>query len=141
MNKKNINPLKILIVEDDEISRKVTKEILNTYYICEIDLAENATDAFDIIKDKSSNNYDLILMDIFLPDLNGDDLTEIIRKTEIQNNSIPIIAVSGKASKKDEKMFKHLGITDLLLKPLSFESLDDLLTKHIKEIEHYKRRI
>ena len=136
---KKLEQLKILIVEDDPISQKVTKELLQKHYSCLVDTAKTATDALDLVNDRSfeweEKGYHTILMDIYLPDINGDTLTEVIRKTEVQTKSIPIIAISGKVSGKDKKILQDMGITDLLLKPVNFEKMDHMFQKYIKEME------
>jgi CheY-like chemotaxis protein len=127
--------LKILLVEDDPICQKTTEEILKQHYKCKIEVAMNATHALELVYDHAlewdEKGYDVILMDIYLPDINGDSLTEVIRKTEAQTKSVPVIAISGRANKNDKLIFQNMGITDLLLKPVTFEKLHQMLSKYI----------
>ena len=121
--------------------KKLTVVILTKN--CEIDIAKIATDALDLVNNRAfewdQKGYDIILMDIYLPDINGDILTDIIRKTEAQTKFTPIIAISGRVSKNDKRILQETGITDLLLKPISFEKLDNMFQKYFKEIDYYRK--
>lgn len=135
--------LRILIVEDEPLSQKIVEKLLHDHYHCEVDTAKSATEALNLVNDRAfewdKKGYNIILMDIYLPDINGDMLTEIIRKTETQTKSTPIIATSGKVSKSDKKIFQEMGVTDLLLKPILFEQLDAMFHKYFDEIDQYKK--
>ena len=132
--------LRVLVVEDDPLCQKATKKLLQEHYHCHVDITKSATDALERIYDRAfewrETGYDLILMDIYLPDINGDALTEIIRKTEAQAKSVPVIAVSGRATQRDKKIFQDMGITDLILKPLNFEKLHTMLQEYM-DIDKY----
>jgi CheY-like chemotaxis protein len=133
--------LKVLIVEDEFVSQNIMKELLHQKYWCEVDIAKTATEALDLVNDRAfewdTMGYDVILMDIYLPDINGDLLTEVIRKTETQTKLTPIIAISGRAHASDRKIFQGMGITDLLLKPITLDKLDRMFNKYLKSIASY----
>jgi DNA-binding response OmpR family regulator len=72
-------------------------------------------------------------MDIGLPDINGDVLTEVIRQTEEAAKLIPIIAVTGRdISEEDKKLYMEMGITDIILKPMTRKLLEFVLSKYMQ---------
>ena len=116
--------LKILIVEDNAINQLVTKRLIeknkHTWQI-----ANNGFEALAIIE---NNNFDLILMDINMPIMNGFEASKELRK---RGNTTPIIALT--ASDKQEISFetKDCGINDILVKPFKEEELSSMLVKYI----------
>lgn len=114
--------LSILLVEDNSINQKVAKSIFkNIGY--EIELAANGAEAIEKIK---NNNYDIIFMDLFMPEMDGFEATEQIRKAGIK---IPIIAMS--ADSDDERKAKSVlaGMDEYLPKPAKVETVKQLLIK------------
>jgi PAS domain S-box-containing protein len=116
---------KILIVEDDFGSAEYLKEILN-----ETDVAYqiycSATEAIGAIKRKE--NYDLILMDIQLPDINGWEASKIIKSI---NPGIPIIAQSAFAMTEDKLKSKAAGCDDHVSKPYETKTLFPIIEKFL----------
>lgn len=113
---------KILLVEDSEICQLATKELLKemNYHV---DLASNAKEALELLK----NCYNLILLDIGLPDIDGMSLTRIIRsKLKLET---PIVAVTDFAW--DKKSYEEVHINDILRKPLTKQGLTHILKKYI----------
>ena len=115
--------VKILIVDDDPICLKFIKTLLTNDYQCDVDIVESAEDAlhciYEMVMDWKPNCYDLILMDINLPILNGDVVTKIIKESETLMRHIPIIAItvdSTDAAEKDK--FLKLGIDDVVAEVL-----------------------
>ncbi|MDC7125292.1 MAG: response regulator, partial [Spirochaetales bacterium] len=93
-----------------------------------IDEASDGEEAVSLI---SENNYDIILMDISMPNLNGIEATIRIRKDEEKNKHVPIIALTAHAFPTDRKKFIEVGMNDVLVKPLSETSLIDAILKYI----------
>lgn len=126
---------RVLLIEDELISQKSEKLLLEACGFI-VDVASNATEGLDLLHDQEFNHpfekgYDAIFMDIMLPDINGDALTEVIRQTEETVKSTPIIAVTGRElSQEDRKLFTKMGITDVIIKPMTNESLNAIISKY-----------
>lgn len=128
------NKSRVLLVEDEPISQRSEKMLLETCGFV-VDVASNATEGLDLLHYRAfhpfEKAYDAIFMDIMLPDINGDVLTEVIRQTEESVKLIPIIAVTGRElSTEDRGLFAKMGITDVIIKPMTKESLDSIISKY-----------
>jgi len=77
------------------------------------------------------NHYDLILIDIALPDSDGIAITQIIRQQETDEEHIPIIALTAYGQSTDRQQFLQAGIDEVLVKPIKLEQMDYLLEKWI----------
>lgn len=118
--------LKILAVDDDNICQKMLKTIL-TEMNCDVTTAATAQSA---ITNLAQYHYDLIIMDIGLPDGNGIQLSnEIINELGIK---IPIIAVTSNLTEQQKQQCQHVGIANYFEKPISYKKLSDILLKTIK---------
>jgi len=115
--------LHVLLVEDNQINRLVAREMLQK---CGHTVLE-AYDGREGVRFASSQAFDLILMDISMPDLDGIATTSIIRDTEGPNRTTPVIALTAHALPEDAARFHAAGITSTLLKPLSFATLKTAL--------------
>lgn len=114
-NKMPEKPLNVLLVEDNLLNQKFAEAILkkNNH---KVDIAKNGKIGVDFYK---KNNYDLILMDIQMPEMDGITATKLIRKIEKadQRHRIKIIAVTAYALEGDEQKFFEAGIDDIIRKP------------------------
>ena len=122
--KSHIANLNILVVEDNKINQMVTKKLLEKcHHKCTI--VENGQEAIDIIKVKP---FDLILMDIHMPVLNGIETSKQIRELGI---TTPIIALT--ASDRNEVLdeVQSNGISDILVKPFEFKDLQLIIDRHL----------
>lgn len=111
------HPLKILVVDDNEINIQVTIRMLNRMGYRNIDFAKNGAEAVKLV---SSRSYDLIFMDIHMPVLGGIEATKQIRE---YNQSVFICALSAEANID----FRDKGMDQTLLKPLSIDSLFEVV--------------
>ena len=101
---------KILLVEDNKINQMVTKKILEKKkMVCEI--SETGEDAIEKMK---SNNYDLVLMDVHLPGINGTVATKTIREFD---SITPIVALTAISLYENREMLLSYGMTDVITKP------------------------
>lgn len=123
-NKAAVDALRILLVEDNEINRLVAREML----LKEGHTILEAHDGLEGVHLAKLQKFDVILMDISMPDLDGVAATGIIRSAEGPNQSTPIIALTAHALKEDTNRFLVAGITDILIKPLSAAALRQALT-------------
>ncbi len=117
---------RVLIVEDERINRDIAVELLTSVGL-EVVTAENGVVAVDRYK---QSNFDLILMDIQMPELNGLDATRQIRALE-NGALVPIIALTANAFDTDRKRCIEAGMTDFLAKPVYPDALYTLLAKHL----------
>ena len=131
----------ILLVEDNELNAEIGIELLNTFKVI-IDLAKNGEECIKILEKMPEGYYDLILMDIQMPIMDGYEATKIIRSFNNKNAQIPIIAMTANAFEEDRKHALQLGMNEHLAKPVDIEKLKDVLTKyfnHEKEGEMMKK--
>ena len=106
---------KILYAEDDETLAFLTKDNLEQYYdVIHCDDGEMALNAF------KKDTFDICILDIMMPKMDGFELAENIRKT---NSEVPIIFLSAKTLKEDRIKGLRLGADDYLVKPFSIEEL------------------
>jgi len=123
--------LKILLVEDNLLNQKVVIFNLKKFKY-DITPVENGKDAIESFK---NNIYDIILMDIMLPDSNGLEITAEIRKIEIKNkiiNPVPIIAITANTLDNEHKRCVEAGMNDYLSKPFTAEQLIEKINKFIQ---------
>ncbi|SDU17055.1 PAS domain S-box-containing protein [Polaribacter sp. Hel1_33_78] len=115
VNTKILKGKKILVVDDNEMNRMVVDLILDEYEV-EVTEVENGSYALEQIK---NNTFDLVLMDLQMPILNGYEATKIIRE-ELKMN-IPVIALTANAIKGEQEKCINLGMNDYLSKPFEEE--------------------
>ncbi len=120
----NLNGKRILIVEDDSSSYLYLDSILNKTQP-EIVWAKNGKQAVDIFR--SGNNFDMVLMDIRMPEMNGFDATRIIREID---EKVPIIAQTAYAQVADRKIALESGCNDYLSKPIKAGELVKMLGRY-----------
>lgn len=116
----------ILVVDDNEINRKVAKMTL-TKFGHQTDLAVNGIDAYQKYLEK---HYDVILMDVHMPEMDGLETTAIIRKHEKEDkisNPIPIVAMTAAAMKGDKERFLEAGMNEYISKPFKIADLERIL--------------
>ena len=119
----------ILIAEDNKINQVVTKNLLEKKgYSCTI--VQNGKEAF---REVSCKNYDLVLMDINMPIMSGNEATQAIREF---NAAIPIIALTAADIDEIKLMYKGVGYTDVVIKPFDNYEFFQVIAKHI---QNYKR--
>ena len=122
INSINLKNLKILLAEDNQANQMFMKIILDKLNIT-YDIANNGLEA---VKLAQKNSYDLILMDINMPIMGGEEATKEIRKF----NNIPIIALTANSLDGDKEKFLKAGMNDYLSKPLDIEKLKNILHKY-----------
>ncbi|MBO9701110.1 MAG: response regulator [Sporocytophaga sp.] len=126
--------LKLLIVEDNKMNQLVVLKFLEKQNI-QADIAENGTQALDLLKNKE---YDLILMDIQMPGMDGYQVSEQIRKEfPAPKNSIPIIALTAMALSEVQEKIKVYGINDYILKPFSPDNLFSKIVENVGNVTKY----
>ncbi len=118
--------LRILLVEDNSVNQKVALIMLKKIGYG-ADLASNGREAVEAVQ---HHGYDLILMDIQMPEMDGLQATQMIRKLGISYANIPIIAMTANAMKGDREKCLAAGMTDYIVKPVRPERLYDAIAAH-----------
>jgi CheY-like chemotaxis protein len=117
--------LKIMIVEDNTINGLMTKITLEKFGIKTI-VCPNGKIALEQL---GKNAFDLILMDIQMPEMNGMECVKIIRGKGL---TVPVIALTGYSDREELKQFLESGFSDCLVKPLSERSLINRISRFLK---------
>jgi PAS domain S-box-containing protein len=117
---------RVLLVEDNEINRLVAREMLKSYGC----IITEANDGAEGVEKASASQYDLILMDISMPRMNGVEATSSIRK-DGPNRSTPVIALTAHATPNDLTWFYEAGMSNSLVKPIDRVSLKAILDLYL----------
>ncbi len=126
-----IKTLRILVVEDVALNQLLIKIILNDFGF-EYEIVSNGKIAIEKLASASLSNqsYDIILMDLQMPEMNGFEATEYIRKT--MKSKIPIIALTADVTTADVSKCKEFGMDDYISKPINEKSLYNKIVGLIK---------
>ena len=113
----------ILLVEDNELNREIAQEILREYGF-RVDTAENGAVAVEKVSTAAPGSYDLVLMDVQMPVMNGYEATKQIRAlTDPALSGITILAMTANAFDEDRKKALECGMNGFLSKPIVIEEL------------------
>ena len=124
---------KVLLVEDNEMNRQIASDILvdNGF---EVFTAENGKQAVDLMKDSKPGQYDLILMDVQMPIMDGFAATRAIRVLPAGYQSrIPIVAMTANAFEEDRKAALDAGMDEHISKPIDIDKMKYILSKFLKK--------
>ena len=121
----------ILLVEDNELNSEIAVEILNEYGFL-VDTAENGAEAVQKVRNSTPGNYDLVLMDVQMPIMNGYEATKHIRALDDPALAgITILAMPANAFDEDRKKALKCGMDGFLSKPIVIEELISILQKNL----------
>ena len=123
-----LSSLNILLTEDNPVNQKVALRVLK-HLGYQADVVNNGREAVEAIESKS---YDLILMDIQMPEMSGLEATEYIREREIASQLAPvaIVAITANASHDDQFTCSDAGMNDYISKPIQIDKLKDILQRY-----------
>ena len=124
----SVAPLKILIVEDNHINRVILRDLLEQ----DGHMVMQATDGRMGVEMLHDNSFDLVLMNVSMPIMDGVEATRAIRKTEARGTRLPIIAVTAHALPADRERFRAAGLDDILIKPISRDGLRAIIKRYSK---------
>jgi CheY-like chemotaxis protein len=123
-----LRPLRILLAEDNFVNQKLAIALLGKLGH-DVALASNGAEA---VRMQRESRFDLILMDVQMPDMDGFEATRLIRdEQEILGNRIPIIAMTAHAMTGDRERCLNAGMDDYVSKPINRQSLQQALARHL----------
>ncbi len=123
-NTATLDNISILLVEDNDLNRMVAQNFLQ-YFNCKVTEAESGLEALEILK---KQNFDIILMDIQMPQMDGIEAAKIIRNEF--KLSTPIIALTANAFKTENEKCRKAGMNDYVTKPFDEDILVETIAKH-----------
>lgn len=130
-SEKDFSDKNILIVEDNEFNAEVLGEILKSTGV-HIDYAKNGQEAVETITNAPKDYYNIILMDVKMPIMDGYAAAKAIRSlSESYYKNIPIVAMTAHAFADDIRTAKKAGMNEHIAKPLDFKSLMTILNKYL----------
>ena len=121
---------KVLLVEDNALNSEIATEILTEEGFI-VDSANDGTVAVDKIKNASAGQYDIILMDVQMPEMDGYTATRLIRKLGTEISQIPIIAMTANAFEEDRKLAIDSGMNEHIAKPINIDILKNTIAKFL----------
>lgn len=128
--------IKVLVVEDNLVNQRVAQAMLSKLGI-KVDMAGGGREAIELLK---RNNYDMVFMDIEMPEMDGFETTAMIRSSEeiLNAKTIPIIAMTAHATTFVKEATLASGMNDYISKPISIEALEEVLKKWAKPTHAHK---
>lgn len=118
---------RVLVVEDNQLNADILRHFLRDYGVA-YDVVDNGRSAVEVYSDEK---YDLVLMDVMLPELNGYEATERILAASKRKPVIPIIGVTAKVFRRDQRKCIECGMVDVVHKPVDFKLLRRVLDRYL----------
>ena len=122
--------IKALVVEDNLINQRLIQILLQEYNI-QVTTASNGLEAVDMTQKK---DFDVIFMDIDMPEMNGIVATKLIKEKKTLSKKAPVVALTAMAMEGDREMLLREGLDDYLSKPLTRAKLESILDKYLKVV-------
>ncbi len=132
------NDVKVLLVEDNETNKQIGIELLELAGV-QVDVVSNGKEAIEAVKDGGPNYFDLVLMDIQMPVMDGFDATKGILAMN-EHVSLPIIAMTADAIGGIKKKYLNAGMVDMIAKPIDPEQVYKKILKWVEKRRGGKRR-
>ena len=130
-DKKSLCGVKILLTEDNDLNAEIATELLQEEG-CTVDRAKDGVECVDMLEKAANGTYQLILMDIQMPVMNGYDATKKIRRMEDSPKAgIPIIAMTANAFSEDKQAALDAGMNDHVAKPINMNILVPMIRKYL----------
>ena len=124
---------RILLVEDNPLNQEIGVEVLGMTKAM-VETAENGREAVAAYEGHEAGYYDVILMDIQMPELDGNAAAQLIRAAgKADSHTVPIIAMSANAYAEDREKARAAGMNDYLTKPVNFKTMLTLIRRHLEE--------
>ena len=131
----SIEGMKILLVEDNDLNREVAQYILEDAG-AEIIVARNGLESVELFEQSESDSFDVILMDVMMPVMDGLTATKRIRKLKRKDaRTVPVIAMTANVFNEDIIAAKEAGMNEHIAKPLDFDKLIHTLAKYFLKMD------
>ena len=125
----NLAGLRALLVEDNEMNMEIAEFLLKEQHM-QVDRAWNGAQAVELFEQSETHAYDIVLMDIMMPVMDGLEAARRIRRMEREDaKAIPIVAVTANAFSDDVKHSREAGMNDHLSKPLEMEKVAETVCR------------
>ncbi|MFA5404125.1 MAG: ATP-binding protein [Ignavibacteria bacterium] len=126
---RNLSGIKLLLAEDNVMNQFFAKQLFLKWEI-KVDVANNGIEAVELLK---KNDYDIVLLDLQMPEMNGFEVIEVIRniKSDVRNHNIPVIALTADISPDTKEKVNSSGMNDIVLKPFEQHELCSKISKFI----------
>jgi signal transduction histidine kinase/ActR/RegA family two-component response regulator len=122
-------PLKILLAEDNKVNQKVAQKIFKSLGYT-IDIVSNGQEAISAIQSLEKEKYDVIFMDILMPEMDGLEATQKICTMLTKENRPVIIAMTANAMEGDRETCLNVGMDDYISKPVKIDQLTTIIIRH-----------
>jgi CheY-like chemotaxis protein len=130
-NYRSLGKRRILVAEDVELNQHLARHMMESWGF-EVDIAMNGQEALVLVQ---QNTYDLVLMDIQMPEMDGMEATKQIRQlTDTIKAAIPIVALTANALKGDRERFLAAGMNDFLPKPFNEPNLFSIIAHNLNQM-------
>lgn len=121
--KSDFGRLRVLVAEDDRVNQMVVKRTLKRFGVTP-DIVGNGQEAVDAVQ---KHIYDLVFMDLHMPEKDGIQATREIRSMDESKRSVPIVALTASLVAQDHEASMEAGMNDYLTKPIDLERIEDVL--------------
>ncbi len=122
-----MRPLHILLAEDNRINQLLVRSMLQKLGHT-VEIADNGRIAVSVV---AAGDFDAVLMDMQMPEMDGEEATRTIRAMPAPKNRVPILALTADAMLERRDRYLAAGVNDLVAKPIDWQVLTDALAKHV----------
>ncbi len=124
--------IRILLAEDNPVNQKVAQKMLEKFGYC----SNTVSNGFEAVKALSMIAYDLVLMDVVMPEMDGFDATAEIRNpaSKVMDHRVPVIAMTAHAMKGDREKCLEAGMDDYISKPVKPQELLEVVEKWVRKV-------
>lgn len=127
----------VLVVEDNEVNRLVISGMLKHLGV-DIIIAENGREALEIINEQ---DFDIILMDVQMPEMDGYEVTRRVRRSATRNKDVIIVALTANVMKKNVDTGMAAGMNDYMGKPVSLQKINELFIRYLPVSSTHNKNI
>lgn len=130
-DRESLSGTRILLTEDNDLNAEIATELLQEEG-CTVDRAKDGVECVDMLEKSANGTYQIILMDVQMPVMNGYDATKKIRRMDDpQKANIPIVAMTANAFSEDKQVALDAGMNDHIAKPINMSVLVPTLRKYL----------
>lgn len=125
------SPVRILVVDDDDVERAILRKLLKRWFQAEITEAENGEQALQKLE---AVEPDLIILDVMMPVMDGLQVLTTLR-ADPRRQSLPVVVITASGEKDHVLKMVKLGVTDYLLKPIEQDIAQNRLSRIVEKIK------